>query len=204
MSRIFGLRRGVVMVVLVTLVLGLGFAAGVVATEAINQSDGAVKKISGLDNLTKTIQEYARGPVGKVIATILIMAGMAMALTGRAGMGMTVGACGIGTAFVPSLVNGVYGTAGQEAVAVMASGGVSGSVLLHAVMPFLGGPVIVMRVLSDPLFSGLLLVAVVSVPRVRREIAGYVRLAFGTVKREAVRMGSFGSWMASLAQPVRG
>lgn len=90
------------LVVLVgVVVLAAGSAlAGTITGEAVT--------VSGLDNLAATIEEYAKGNLGKFLGILLGIAGMAAIAAGRPGVGAGAAASGVGMAFLPSIMGTAF------------------------------------------------------------------------------------------------
>ena len=64
--------------------------------------------IGGLDSFANTVQEYLKGNVGKMLAMILAIAGIAMVVAGKMGLGISGMACGIAIAFVPNIIGDAF------------------------------------------------------------------------------------------------
>lgn len=83
------------------LALGRGLAwAGTVTGTAVT--------VSGLDNLTKTVDKYSKGNVGKAMGIGLGLAGMGLIAAGRLGLGAMAALAGVGAAFVPNMIGTAF------------------------------------------------------------------------------------------------
>ena len=71
-------------------------------------SGGTAVTLGGLDSFANTVQEYLKGNVGKMLAMILAIAGIAMVVAGKMGLGVSGMACGIAIAFVPNIIGDAF------------------------------------------------------------------------------------------------
>lgn len=71
---------------------------------------GTAVTLGGLDNLAKTVQDYAEGNVGKMVAIIMVMGGLGMSLSGRMGSGLGVAGTGVAAAFAPNIIGTAFDT----------------------------------------------------------------------------------------------
>ena len=71
-------------------------------------SGGTAVDLEGLDSFANTVQEYLKGNVGKMLAMILAIAGIAMVVAGKMGLGISGMACGIAIAFVPNIIGDAF------------------------------------------------------------------------------------------------
>ena len=71
-------------------------------------SGGTAVTLGGLDSFANTVQEYLKGNVGKMLAMILAIAGIAMVVAGKMGLGISGMACGIAIAFVPNIIGDAF------------------------------------------------------------------------------------------------
>ena len=71
-------------------------------------SGGTAVELEGLDSFANTVQEYLKGNVGKMLAMILAIAGIAMVVAGKMGLGVSGMACGIAIAFVPNIIGDAF------------------------------------------------------------------------------------------------
>ncbi len=69
---------------------------------------GTSVDIGGLNNLAKTVEDYAKGNVGKMVGVVMGVGGLGMALTGRPAAGIGVLGSGLGVAFVPNMMGTVF------------------------------------------------------------------------------------------------
>ena len=71
-------------------------------------SGGTAVTLGGLDSFANTVQEYLKGNVGKMLAMILAIAGIAMVVAGKMGLGISGVASGIAIAFVPNIIGDAF------------------------------------------------------------------------------------------------
>ena len=69
--------------------------------EAGTIKGGTAVTLGGLDSFANTVQAYLKGNVGKMLAMILAIAGIAMVVVGKMGMGISGLGAGVAVAFVP-------------------------------------------------------------------------------------------------------
>jgi len=69
---------------------------------------GTAVTVSGLDNLTKTVDTYSKGNLGKALGIGLGLAGMGIIAAGRLGLGAMAAFAGVGAAFVPHLIGTAF------------------------------------------------------------------------------------------------
>ena len=69
---------------------------------------GTAVDIGGLNNFAKTVEDYAKGNVGKLVGVVMGVGGLGMAMTGRMGAGIGVLGSGLGVAFVPNMMGTVF------------------------------------------------------------------------------------------------
>ena len=130
-------------------VLLYGLQGGVADAGTI--SGGTAVTLGGLDSFANTVQTYLKGNVGKMLAMILAIAGIAMiVLAGKTGLGIGGLASGIAVAFVPNIIGDAFDATEAATLAGMApfvpwaaGGGVPdllarfGLVLLWPLLPLL-------------------------------------------------------------------
>ena len=80
-------------------------------------SGGTAVTLGGLDSFANTVQEYLKGNVGKMLAMILAIAGIAMVVAGKMGLGISGMACGIAIAFVPNIIGDAFDATEAASVA---------------------------------------------------------------------------------------
>ena len=71
-------------------------------------SGGTAVTLGGLDSFANTVQEYLKGNVGKMLAMILAIAGIAMVVAGKMGLGISGLGSGIAIAFVPNIIGDAF------------------------------------------------------------------------------------------------
>ena len=76
--------------------------------EAGTISGGTAVTIGGLDSFANTVQAYLKGNVGKMLAMILAIAGIAMVVVGKMGLGIGGLGSGIAVAFVPNIIGTAF------------------------------------------------------------------------------------------------
>ena len=76
--------------------------------EAGTISGGTAVTLGGLDSFANTVQEYLKGNVGKMLAMVLAIAGIAMVVAGKMGLGISGLASGIAIAFVPNIIGDAF------------------------------------------------------------------------------------------------
>ena len=69
---------------------------------------GTAVDIGGLNNFAATVENYAKGNVGKMVGVVMGVGGLGMAMTGRMGAGIGVLGSGLGIAFVPNMMGTVF------------------------------------------------------------------------------------------------
>ena len=99
-------RYGLWLLALGCTVLLCGLQGGVADAGTI--SGGTAVTLGGLDSFANTVQEYLKGNVGKMLAMILAIAGIAMVVAGKMGLGISGMACGIAIAFVPNIIGDAF------------------------------------------------------------------------------------------------
>ena len=81
-------------------------------------SGGTAVTLGGLDSFASTVQEYLKGNVGKMLAMVLAIAGIAMVVAGKMGLGISGMACGIAIAFVPNIIGDAFDATQAASMAV--------------------------------------------------------------------------------------
>ena len=76
--------------------------------EAGTITGGTAVTLGGLDSFANTVQTYLKGNVGKMLAMILAIAGIAMVVTGKMGLGLSGLGSGIAVAFVPNIIGQAF------------------------------------------------------------------------------------------------
>ena len=76
--------------------------------EAGTISGGTAVTIGGLDSFANTVQAYLKGNVGKMLAMILAISGIAMVVMGKMGLGIGGLGSGIAVAFVPNIIGTAF------------------------------------------------------------------------------------------------
>ncbi|MDE0204776.1 MAG: hypothetical protein OXP66_01925 [Candidatus Tectomicrobia bacterium] len=76
--------------------------------EAGTISGGTAVTLGGLDSFANTVQSYLKGNVGKMLAMVLAIAGIAMVVAGKMGLGISGLASGIAIAFIPNIIGDAF------------------------------------------------------------------------------------------------
>ena len=71
-------------------------------------SGGTAVTLGGVDSFANTIQTYLKGNVGKMLAMVLAIAGIAMVVAGKMGLGISGLASGVAMAFVPNIIGDAF------------------------------------------------------------------------------------------------
>ena len=83
-------------------------------------SGGTAVTLGGLDSFANTVQSYLKGNVGKMLAMILAIAGIAMVVMGRTGLGISGLGSGIAIAFVPNIIGDAFDATAADPLGGMA------------------------------------------------------------------------------------
>lgn len=73
-------------------------------------SGGTAITLGGLDSFAGTVQDYAKGNLGKMVGMIIAMAGIAGMAFQKIGMGLCALGAGIAIAFVPNIIGTAFDT----------------------------------------------------------------------------------------------
>ena len=98
----------------------LGELQGWVA-EAGTISGGTAVTLAGVDSFANTVQTYLKGNVGKMLAMILAVAGIAMVVAGKMALGISGLASGIAMAFVPNIIGDAFNATAAHPVGGVAA-----------------------------------------------------------------------------------
>src|SRR5882672_25117 len=123
-----------------------------------SQVAGSAVTISGLDDLSATVDQQARKGAGKIIAMVLGMGGLATVLSGRIGLGLAGVGAGMGMGFVPNMMSSAFDAA-PAATGVLVSQVAAGtwwSPLTAGLYPGL----VLLRLGQDPVILAACLVAI--------------------------------------------
>ena len=85
--------------------------------EAGTITGGTAVTLGGLDSFANTVQTYLKGNVGKMLAMILAVAGIAMVVMGKMGLGISGLGSGILVAFVPNIIGDAFDATAADPVA---------------------------------------------------------------------------------------
>ena len=88
--------------------------------EAGTITGGTAVTLGGLDSFANTVQTYLKGNVGKMLAMILAVAGIAMVVMGKMGLGISGLGSGILVAFVPNIIGDAFDATAADPVAGVA------------------------------------------------------------------------------------
>ena len=89
--------------------------------EAGTIKGGTAVTLGGLDSFANTVQSYLKGNVGKMLAMILAIAGIAMVVVGKMGLGISGLGSGILVAFVPNIIGDAFDATAADPVAGVAA-----------------------------------------------------------------------------------
>ena len=89
--------------------------------EAGTISGGTAVTLGGVDSLANTVQEYLKGNVGKMLAMILAIAGIAMVVAGKMGLGISGLGSGIAIAFIPNIIGDAFDATAADPVGGVAA-----------------------------------------------------------------------------------
>ena len=137
--------------------------------------------LGGLDNFAATVQDYAKGNLGKMVGMIIAIAGIAGMAFQKIGMGLTGLGAGIAIAFVPNIIGTAFTstaasplTAAAPLVPLAAGGGLLNT-LAQVGLVMLWPVMLVVKYVRDPVvWLALGLVAAVR-----------PSLAFGLLREQA-------------------
>ena len=85
--------------------------------EAGTISGGTAVTLGGVDSFANTIQTYLKGNVGKMLAMVLAIAGIAMVVAGKMGLGISGLASGVAMAFVPNIIGDAFDATAADPLA---------------------------------------------------------------------------------------
>jgi len=80
-------------------------------------SGGTAVTLGGVDSFANTIQTYLKGNVGKMLAMVLAIAGIAMVVAGKMGLGISGLASGVAKAFVPNIIGDAFDATAADPLA---------------------------------------------------------------------------------------
>ena len=111
-------RRYVFWFAALGLVAFLGQAQGWLV-EAGTITGGTAVTLGGVDSFANTVQTYLKGNVGKMLAMILAIAGIAMVVAGKMALGISGLASGIAIAFIPNIIGDAFDATAADPVSGM-------------------------------------------------------------------------------------
>ena len=85
--------------------------------EAGSISGGTAVTLGGVDSFANTVQTYLKGNVGKMLAMVLAIAGIAMVVAGKMGLGISGLASGVAMAFVPNIIGDAFDATAADPLA---------------------------------------------------------------------------------------
>ena len=91
--------------------LACAVAGPVIPVAHASPVQGSAVTISGLDDLSATVDNQMKKGAGKIIAMVLGMAGLATTLSGRIGLGLSGVGAGMAMGFVPTIINSTFDSA---------------------------------------------------------------------------------------------
>jgi hypothetical protein len=121
-------------------------------------TSGKAVTVSGLDDLSATVDTYAKGNVGKVLGIGLGLGGMAIIAAGRLGIGALAAAAGVGAAFVPSLIGTAFDATAAAPLLPSPGPGLLRSAWWAPSLGLLYPVLLALRLLIDPVFLTVLAV----------------------------------------------
>ena len=89
--------------------------------EAGTISGGTAVTLGGVDSFANTVQTYLKGNVGKMLAMILAIAGIAMVVAGKMAVGISGLASGIAIAFIPNIIGQAFDATAADPIGGMAA-----------------------------------------------------------------------------------
>jgi hypothetical protein len=141
-------------------VFGSCMVVAVACTAQAGSLPGKSVAISGLDDLSATVNQQAKDGSGKALAIILGLGGLATLAAGRPGLGLGGLGAGVAMAFVPNIIGTAFdATTAAPLAPVVTTLGTTWSAwwtpLLAALYPIL----LVFRVVQDPVILSCLALA---------------------------------------------
>ena len=124
--------------------------------EAGTISGGTAVTLGGVDSFANTVQSYAKGNVGKMVAMTVAVAGIAGMVAGKMALGATGLGSGIGIAFVPNIIGDAFDSTAAAPLAGMtpfvpwAAGDGLANLLAQAGLTLLWPVIPVLKYGSDP------------------------------------------------------
>ena len=89
--------------------------------EAGTITSGTAVTFTGVDDLANTVQTYLQGNVGKMLAMILAVGGIAMVVAGKMALGISGLGSGIVMAFVPNIIGDAFDSTTAAPIGGMAA-----------------------------------------------------------------------------------
>ena len=147
----------------------LGGASGLpVAVLQASTVSGTAITISGLDDLSATVDQQARKGGGKVLAMLLGVGGLITIGAGHHYLGAAGVGAGLGTAFIPGMMSSAFDNAPAATQALVQSGLAEAwwAPLSAGLYPFL----VVLRLVQDPVVLCCVALVLVGVRLSRRGV----------------------------------
>ena len=89
--------------------------------EAGTITGGTAVTLGGVDSFANTVQSYLKGNVGKMLAMVLAIAGIAMVVAGKMALGISGLGSGIAIAFVPNIIGDAFDATAADPIGGVAS-----------------------------------------------------------------------------------
>ena len=89
--------------------------------EAGTITGGTAVTLAGVDSFANTVQTYLKGNVGKMLAMVLAVAGIAMVVAGKMALGISGLASGVAMAFVPNIIGDAFNATAADPVGGVAA-----------------------------------------------------------------------------------
>ena len=89
--------------------------------EAGTITGGTAVTLGGVDSFANTVQSYLKGNVGKMLAMILAIAGIAMVVAGKMALGISGLGSGIAIAFIPNIIGDAFDATAADPIGGMTS-----------------------------------------------------------------------------------
>lgn len=146
---------------------GGGYFMGDMLAHA-SSAPGAAVTISGLDDMTATVDTEARTGFGKAIGIVIALAGLGACASGFVGPGAVATAAGIATAFVPGLISTAHDAAPAATLAGFQYVSAYAEAWYRPALAVLYGPMLALRAVTDPTIAFPALAGLVGMRRLRR------------------------------------
>lgn len=133
-----------------------------------SSAPGTAVSISGLDDISATVDTEARTGFGKALGIAIALAGLGGCAAGFVGPGAIAVAAGVATAFVPGLISTAHDAAPASALASIQYVSAYADAWYRPAMAALYGPLLALRAVIDPTIALPALVGLTGLRRLRR------------------------------------